>query len=517
MKQKDVLGPFTLNYTHTEEYRIESGFHVDIPERDEDAFCFAMKDGVRVAIDDGAQRRTAKVLHGELFMVPAGCRCVVQSMAKHESRLLMIRFRRGMLVQQAGKSEPKAPYDELKLIVFRMPQVRNWVQDFVSDAGSDDHALYYQLQSHLYAMVSAMVSTIQNPKEPEEDLLEYVEQTRRYMQEQYHNPMDMEEIAALSGASASRFYQAFRSYTGLSPHKFMTKVRLDASLSVLAGSPPPIIEVAHSIGYADEYYFSRLFKKHMGMTPTEFAAAAQKKIVTLCRVFNGDLAALGITPTMSLRAAWTELLEQGLEEIASAQPDIILTGPISGEIYDALAAIAPTVILHWKRYSWKERFTEIGGLLGMSPVVERWLINYDMKVENARFHVRRRLGDEPLLLVSSRNHRYRVWGMKCLKMKDVFYDDLQIAPPAKVQDMTILETESLDEIAELECENVLFFVDEEESETYCRQLEKKWRTLNRSRERHLCLFIRYEEHLQYNASMHEALVEQTVRQLIELS
>ncbi|MFD0716661.1 helix-turn-helix domain-containing protein [Paenibacillus sp. GCM10027626] len=510
--------PFSLTYQYTEEVRIESGLSADIPAQAEEAFCFALKEGVRVTLADGENERSGKVLGGELFHVPAGCRCYMQSVAKYETHLIIIRYSKEAIKDKklaAGDGENvKEP--ARRLTVFRMPQIRNWIQDFLNDASELDTVTFYQLQAYLYAMTAAMLSAVHHPKEPEEDLLAYVEQTRRYMVEQFQQPMDIEKLALQSGTSSSKFYQAFRRYTGLSPHKFITKVRLDASLSMLASSMMPIIEVAHSLGYTDEYYFSRLFKKHLGMAPTEFAGLAQKKIVTLCRVFNGDLEALGITPMMSLKAAWTEQAEEGLAAIRAAEPELIITGPADEHIIAALSDIAPTVILAWKSYSWKERFVEIAELLGLSSVAERWLAYYDLKVDNARHHVRRHLGDEPLLLVMAwpEPERYRVFGTKWRKLRDVFYEDLHISSPDSVQEITVLVTEQLDEAAELACPNVLFFIEDSEPDSFCRQLEERWRILNRARERHYCLFVRYRDHLQYNASMHESLVEQTVRQLL---
>jgi len=140
---------------------------------------------------------------------------------------------------------------------------------------------------------------------------------------------------------------------------------------------------------------------------------------------------------------------------------------------------------------------------------------YDLKVENARFHLRRHLGDEPLLLVTAEADRYYVFGTKWRKMRDVIYEDLQVSAPPNMHGFSLFAVETLEEVANMGCANVLFFVEEELPESFCRELEENWLSLNRSSERHLCLFVRYRDHLQYNASMHGSLVEQTVRQLLE--
>ncbi|MBB3112325.1 AraC-like DNA-binding protein [Paenibacillus phyllosphaerae] len=520
MSQLD-LRRLSLNYSGAEELRIEGGSKVQVQTSHEDAFVYAMKEGIAITAKIGGKRRSGKLLSGELVLLPYGTECTMESTAKHESHVVFIRFRRNW--QDVGEgAEPVLGKGGIqKLYIFRMPQIRSWIQDFLSDGGSRDEPLYYQLQSHLYAIASALLTSVRNRKEPEEDVYEYVEQTRKYMVEQFHKPIDVEQLAAQSGSSASRFYQSFRRYTGLSPHKYLTKVRLDASLRLLAGAHDTVMDVAHSVGYVDEFYFSRLFKKHLGLSPTEYAQLAACRVATLSAVFEGDLAALGLTPVFGVKRKWAEELREGiglaekLEAIAAAQPDLILTGPVPAAIFEALSAIAPTVELHWKRISWKERLQNISDLLGLGTVAERWLSYYDQKVENARCHVRRRIGNDPLLLVIAQGEGYRVYGTQMQKMKDLFYDDLQVTPPPKVRELKFMDTDNLDDIAKLGCDNVMFFVDELESEAYCQQLEEQWRAKKRGRAKQHCLFVRYQEHINYNAAVHERLVEETVLKLLE--
>ncbi|MFC4100169.1 AraC family transcriptional regulator [Paenibacillus xanthanilyticus] len=518
---QQLLRGLSLHYTRTEEVRIAGGTRLELPAVEEDVFGFVTREGVGITADMGGAKRKGKALGGELFLLPSGTRCVLQSTAKQESQVLLIYFTKAWQTPEPDEAVTGRISNIQKLYIFRMPQIRSWIPDFLS-AGGTDEALYYQLQSYLYAMASALLTSAKKPQEPEEDVFDYVEQTRKFMKEHFHKPIDVEQIAAQSGFSASRFYQSFRRYTGLSPHKFMTKVRVDASLRLLAGSGGTIMEVAHSVGYTDEFYFSRLFKKHVGLSPKEYSALAKRRVATLSAVFDGDMAVLGMQSAFSVKRAWAEQLREEvgvaekLAEVAAAQPELILTGPVTAGVYQALSAIAPTVSLDWKRFSWKERLLRIAGQLGMTSVGERWLSYYDMKVENARYHVRRRIGDEPLLLVSAGRDDYRVFGTRIQKLKDLYYDDLQVRPPAKAREIGLMHTDNLQEIAELGCENVLFFVEETEPETYIRELEQRWRETKRSRMRHQCLFVRYREHMNYNAAVHERLVEETVYKLLEI-
>ncbi|NHN29680.1 AraC family transcriptional regulator [Paenibacillus agricola] len=518
MPQTERIRQLPLTYMNTREIKIAKGGQLNIDTDNEYSFAFVMQNKVSVALSTSYKHSEGNALSGELFMVPAHCQCRLTNTANQAVTIIWIRFMQEALQMPPSKEKPCALLDQLfdqsGFHPYRMPQLRSWILDFMDEGQPLNTALVYQLQSHLYALTASFIESVQKPKETEADLIVFVEQARQFMQDQSHLPMDIEELAKSSGSSSSRFYTAFKEQTGLSPHKYMTKLRLDASLHLLANAPGSIVEVAHSVGYGDEYYFSRLFKKHMGMTPTEYTACAKRKVANLNEVFAGDLFVLGITPYLSFDRGWQDHPAYVLEKLASAEPDMILIGPVSEELYQALSQIAPVTVLRWKEYSWKERLIDIGELLGLSSVAERWLSYYDMKVENARRHVKNLLGDEPFLVVHAMKNSFYIFGMKRRKLRDIFYDDLQVIPPSPAKQISMMKVDTLQEVAELDCENVLFLVHSATTEAYCSELEQQWRILKPSRLKKRCLFIRNYDSPLYNAVVNESLVEQMVTQLL---
>jgi AraC-like DNA-binding protein len=522
MRQSDQARQLTLTYMSTQEIRIAKGRQLEISTESEYVFAFVMQQKVAVTQTTSYKHAEGNALSGEIFMVPAHCKCKLDNIANPTVTIIWIRFALESLHKPLDKDRSHALlcrlFDESCFHPFRMPQARSWILDFMGDIDGVqllDAGLYCQLQSHLYAIMASLIQSVQKPKETETDLIVFVEHARQFMQEKYHLPMDIEELAKSSGSSPSRFYTGFKEQTGLSPHKYMTNIRLEASLYLLANAPASIVEVAHSVGYPDEYYFSRLFKKHMGMTPTEYTACAKKKVANLNGVFAGDLTVLGITPYLSFERGWQEQPEHVLEQLASAEPDLILTGPVTDELHQRLLKIAPVTALRWKEYSWKERLIDISEVLGLSSVAERWLSYYEMKVENARRHVKNRLGNEPFLVVHAFPGGFYIFGTMARKMRDIFYDDLQVIPPSTAKHISILKVDTLQEIADLDCENVLFLVHSTTTEAHCTELEQQWRVLKPSRLRKRCLFIRRYDSPLYNALVHEGLVEQMVTQLLD--
>lgn len=71
--------------------------------------------------------------------------------------------------------------------------------------------------------------------------------------------------------SESRFSHLFKEATGVTPRKYVEQKRIDAAKELLTTSELHIAEVALSVGYEDVYYFSRVFKKLVGIAPLAYS------------------------------------------------------------------------------------------------------------------------------------------------------------------------------------------------------------------------------------------------------
>ncbi len=82
--------------------------------------------------------------------------------------------------------------------------------------------------------------------------------------------MTVEEIAAAVGVSESHFRRLFKSVNHISPIKYITLMRIDRAKELIRYTATPISQIALDTGFAGVYYFSRIFKKEVGCTPTEY-------------------------------------------------------------------------------------------------------------------------------------------------------------------------------------------------------------------------------------------------------
>jgi len=97
-----------------------------------------------------------------------------------------------------------------------------------------------------------------------------LEAVLEFMQDNLTEPLRLEDFAAQAGMSVSHFSDRFRAQTGQSPMAYFIHLRMRLASRLLDLSDKPIKAVAVEAGYRDPYYFSRVFKKSMGMSPEKY-------------------------------------------------------------------------------------------------------------------------------------------------------------------------------------------------------------------------------------------------------
>jgi AraC family transcriptional regulator len=86
--------------------------------------------------------------------------------------------------------------------------------------------------------------------------------------------ISLDELAAASGYSVFQFARMFKATTGLAPHQFVLRLRLERAQRLLARERHDVAEVAVACGFYDQAHLTNAFRKAFGRTPAAFAAAA---------------------------------------------------------------------------------------------------------------------------------------------------------------------------------------------------------------------------------------------------
>ncbi len=104
-----------------------------------------------------------------------------------------------------------------------------------------------------------------------------IERAKRYIHDNFDQPVSLEEIANLVELSTNYFSNLFRETTGETFIDYMTRIRLDKAKDYLRENNYSLKEISFMLGYKDPNYFSRVFKKYFAMSPKQYQQAILKK------------------------------------------------------------------------------------------------------------------------------------------------------------------------------------------------------------------------------------------------
>ena len=98
-----------------------------------------------------------------------------------------------------------------------------------------------------------------------------VRRARVYLSQRYADPnLMLQDVAGEVGMSQSHFSTVFAQETGLTFTQYLTALRIGKAKELLSATAMRSSEIAFAVGYNDAHYFSYLFKKQTGLTPSEY-------------------------------------------------------------------------------------------------------------------------------------------------------------------------------------------------------------------------------------------------------
>ena len=111
---------------------------------------------------------------------------------------------------------------------------------------------------------------IKEGRETKNDTINDIERAAHYFKDNYNKPISVEQYAAEHLMSVNWFIHSFKSVMQVSPMQYIISLRISMAKGYLENSTKNIAEISLEVGYENALYFSRLFRKYTGMTPTEY-------------------------------------------------------------------------------------------------------------------------------------------------------------------------------------------------------------------------------------------------------
>lgn len=128
-------------------------------------------------------------------------------------------------------------------------------------------ALAQELAAHLISAHSNL--DLQQGNRPHTMAPTKLKRAQEYINSNLAAEMSLQDIADVAGMSLFHFAKAFKKATGQSPHQHVKEQRLRHARALLHDGSLSISQVAKAVGFSHSY-FTAVFARHMGMTPSKF-------------------------------------------------------------------------------------------------------------------------------------------------------------------------------------------------------------------------------------------------------
>jgi AraC-like DNA-binding protein len=97
-----------------------------------------------------------------------------------------------------------------------------------------------------------------------------------YMRENIYGKITLETLAGVAGLSISQYCALFRKKTMQTPLNLFTSMKVQRACQLLRHGNQTIKAVAYTLGFFDQYHFSRVFRQVMGVSPKTFSTGNEK-------------------------------------------------------------------------------------------------------------------------------------------------------------------------------------------------------------------------------------------------
>lgn len=97
-----------------------------------------------------------------------------------------------------------------------------------------------------------------------------LQMTKDYIDQHYNESLTLDRLCRMAGLSLKYYSELFKKHYGVSVTEYIADVRMKHAKRLMMDPELKLREIAHLVGYPDEFYFSRKFKKMEGISPSAY-------------------------------------------------------------------------------------------------------------------------------------------------------------------------------------------------------------------------------------------------------
>ncbi|MCO7524850.1 AraC family transcriptional regulator [Pseudomonas asiatica] len=103
-----------------------------------------------------------------------------------------------------------------------------------------------------------------------------IKRVEQYVEANLNSEISIEDLSAAAGLSRRHFSRSFHQELGLTPHRWLMKVRIENAKKLLVDSDFSLCEIAEACGFSSQSHFATAFKGHADTTPSKWRQAYRK-------------------------------------------------------------------------------------------------------------------------------------------------------------------------------------------------------------------------------------------------
>ena len=128
------------------------------------------------------------------------------------------------------------------------------------------------LNEHIFSIIVINVCKFfLEVKSPQPKALLKMSTAIDYIEHNFHKPLSNEQLSNIAGMTNGAFRYSFKKITGLSPIDYLIRLRIERAADMMAkNNHMRVIDVAFKVGFENSAYFTKKFKKIIGMTPMAY-------------------------------------------------------------------------------------------------------------------------------------------------------------------------------------------------------------------------------------------------------
>ena len=264
----------------------------------------------------------------------------------------------------------------------------------------------------LYSLLQGCIA------EPDGDGKAGLAWARLYIEQHFDTNVTIEWLAGTISVSPRHFRRMFKETYGVSAIEYLTEQRINQVKIRMEESGRPLGEIAREVGYENESYLRRMFKKQVGVPPAQYSANRQLRVAAYSWPNIGQLLPLQIVPRAApIDQYWTDYYRRKLhfdvtvplghrydpnrEALRLFRPDFIVGIDcfMTAEERQQLSEIAPSLFLPWLTESWQAHLRLTAAFLNREEEAESWLRSYRREAEAVADGLRRLTEREAVLII----------------------------------------------------------------------------------------------------------------------